>query len=135
MKLHLNTDANQKLFTGYGDDHVLINDQRFDASLLLSPRGVEIAPWAGLGFDALTAAHFEWVALREFDILLLGTGTRLRFPHPSLTPALLAARIGLEVMDVGALCRTYNILVAEGRSVGAAVLLDPASPARPDLIG
>ncbi|MBZ0067747.1 MAG: Mth938-like domain-containing protein [Thiobacillus sp.] len=126
MKLHLNTCANQRLFTGYGDDHVLINGQRHESSLLLSPQGVEVAPWAGLGFDALTAEHFEWVALRELDILLLGTGNRLRFPHPSLTRALADAQIGLEVMDVGALCRTYNILVAEGRSVGAAVLIEPA---------
>lgn len=124
MKLHLNTDAGQLLFTGYGEDHVLINGHRHDASLLLTARGIEIAPWAGLGFDALTAAHFEWIAQRELDILLLGTGTRLRFPHPSLTRALLDARIGLEVMDIGALCRTYSILVTEGRSVGAAVLIE-----------
>jgi len=124
MKLHLNTDAGQLLFTGYGEDHVLINGHRHDASLLLTARGIEIAPWAGLGFDALTAAHFEWIAQRELDILLLGTGTRLRFPHPSLTRALMDARIGLEVMDIGALCRTYNILVTEGRSVGAAVLIE-----------
>ena len=129
MKLHLNTDASQLLFTGYGGDHVLINGHRHDASLLLTARGVEIAPWAGLGFGALTAAHFEWVARRELDILLLGTGTRLRFPHPSLTRALVEARIGLEVMDVGALCRTYNILVTEGRSVGAAVLIESGTVA------
>jgi uncharacterized protein len=131
MKLHLNTDANQRLFTGYGDDHVLINGHRHESSLLLTPRGVEIAPWAGLGFEALTAAHFEWIAQRELDILLLGTGARLRFPHPSLTQALTDSRIGLEVMDIGALCRTYNILIAEGRNVGAAVLIEPgAAPAR-----
>ncbi|HJX58149.1 MAG TPA: hypothetical protein VJ325_05465, partial [Thiobacillus sp.] len=64
MKLHLNTDASQLLFTGYGDDHVFINGRRFDASLLLTARGIEVAPWAGLGFEALTAAHFEWVASR-----------------------------------------------------------------------
>ena len=131
MKLHLHTDTSLPLFTGYGADHVLINGQRFDASLLLSTRGVEVAPWAGQGFDALTAAHFEWVAQREMDILLLGTGTRLRFPHPSLTRALVEARIGLEVMDIGALCRTYNILVAEGRNVGAAVLIERVSPKPP----
>jgi uncharacterized protein len=124
MKLHLHTDTRLPLFTGYGSDHVLINGQRFETSLLLSARGIEIAPWVGLGFDALTAAHFEWLAQREMDILLLGTGTRLRFPHSSLTRSLTEARIGLEVMDIGALCRTYNILVAEGRNVGAAVLIE-----------
>jgi uncharacterized protein len=129
MKLHLNTGTNQLLFTGYGADHVLINGHRHEASLLLSSRGVEIAPWAGLDFDALTATHFDWVAHRDLDILLLGTGTRLRFPHPALTRALVEARIGLEVMDIGALCRTYNILAAEGRNVGAAVLIEPAATA------
>ena len=131
MKLHLNTDAGQMLFTGYGDDHVLINGRRFDTSLLLTARGIEVAPWVGLGFDALTPAHFEWVASRELDILLLGTGTRLRFPHPSLTRPLTEARIGLEVMDIGALCRTYNILVGEGRNVGAAVLIERVIPQPP----
>jgi uncharacterized protein len=126
MKLHLNTAADQLLFTGYAANHVAINGTRHETSLLLTAQGIEIAPWAGLGFDALTAAHFEWIARRELDILLLGTGTRLRFPHPSLTRALVEARIGLEVMDIGALCRTYNILIAEGRSVGAAVLIEPA---------
>lgn len=127
MKLHLNTDASQRLFTGYGDDYVLINGQRHETSLLLTQQGIEVAPWAGLGFEALTAAHFEWVALRDLDILLLGTGARLRFPHPSLTRALLDARIGLEVMDIGALCRTYNYLISEGRNVGAAVLIEPGA--------
>jgi uncharacterized protein len=127
MKLHLNPDAGQLLFSGYGDDHVFINGHRHEASLLLTARGIEVAPWAGLDFDALTAAHFEWIANRKLDILLLGTGNRLRFPHPSLTQALAEARIGLEVMNLGALCRTYNILAAEGRNVGAAVLIEPAA--------
>lgn len=126
MKLHLSGGASQRLFTGYGADHVLIDDQRHESGLLLTPDGVEVAPWAGLAFEALTPEHFEWVAGRGLDIVLLGTGTRQRFPHPSLTRALADAQIGLEVMDIGALCRTYNILVAEGRRAGAAVLIEPA---------
>jgi len=125
MKLHLNTAPNLLLFTGYAAGHVLIGGTRHDTSLLLSARGVEVAPWAGLDFTALTAAHFAWIAEHPVDIVLLGTGSRLRFPHPALTRPLLDARIGLEVMDIGALCRTYNILAAEGRNVGAAVLIDP----------
>jgi uncharacterized protein len=125
MKLHLNSGAGQMMFTGYGSDHVVINGHRHGSSLLLTAQGLEVAPWAGLGFEALTPAHFEWVAQRELDILLLGTGTRLRFPHPSLTRSLVEARIGLEVMDIGALCRTYNYLISEGRNVGAAVLIEP----------
>ncbi|WP_018077507.1 Mth938-like domain-containing protein [Thiobacillus denitrificans] len=125
MKLHLNTAPNQLLFTGYAAGHVLIGGTRHDTGLLLTARGIEAAPWAGLDFTALTVAHFAWIAEHPVDIVLLGTGTRLRFPQPALTRPLLDARIGLEVMDLGALCRTYNILIAEGRNVGAAVLIDP----------
>jgi uncharacterized protein len=55
-------------------------------------------------------------------VVLLGTGGRLRFPHPRLTAALARARIGLEVMDLQAACRTYNNLMAEERNVAAALL-------------
>ncbi len=58
------------------------------------------------------------------EVVLLGTGTRLRFPHPRLTRALTDAGIGVEVMDTPAACRTFNILAAEGRKVLAAVILD-----------
>jgi len=72
----------------------------------------------------------EAVASRKPDLVLLGTGATLRFPRPELTRSLYAARIGLEVMDNPAVCRTYNILLAEGRNVIAAVLLGPVLPER-----
>lgn len=56
-------------------------------------------------------------------MVLLGTGARLRFPHPRLSAPLARAGIGLEVMDLQAACRTYNILAAEGRRVAAALLM------------
>ena len=59
-------------------------------------------------------------------VVILGTGMRQRFPAPKLMKALIDARIGLEVMDLGSACRTYNILVAEHRNVAAALLFDPA---------
>jgi uncharacterized protein len=125
MKLHLNIERDLPLFTGYGEDHVLINGTRHDYSLLLSGKEIHTAPWAGLNFEALSAAHFHWIAEHPVEIVLFGSGHRLRFPRPTLTRALIEARIGLEVMDIGAMCRTYNILVGEGRSVAAAVLIEP----------
>jgi uncharacterized protein len=83
-----------------------------------------IEPWDIAGFDALSRAHFEYLLSLQPEIVLLGTGTQLRFPAPALSRPLLAARIGLEVMDTRAACRTYNILMAEGRKVAAALLLD-----------
>jgi uncharacterized protein len=63
------------------------------------------------------------VLMRAPEIVLLGTGPRLRFPSPAVYASLLKARIGVEVMDTAAACRTYNILAAEGRRVAAALML------------
>ncbi|MEO5573854.1 MAG: MTH938/NDUFAF3 family protein, partial [Gammaproteobacteria bacterium] len=74
-------------------------------------------------FDDLTAAHFDRVAILRPELVLFGSGARLRFPLPALTANLLNQGIGVEVMDTGAACRTYNILINEGRNVAAALLM------------
>lgn len=122
VKLHLNSADNHYQFTGYGDDHVLVNGQRFDFGLVLGPSLLEQEIFRALNFEALEVGHFEWLRQQQPEIILLGTGPRLRFPHPSLTRPLLESRIGLEVMDTGAACRTYNLLAGEGRKVLAAIL-------------
>lgn len=122
MKLHLSRDPHLKLFTGYGDGYVSVNGQRYEASLIVCPDRV-LDAWAPRSFDALAEAHFAGLAALKTEIVLLGTGNVLRFPHPRLTQALALARIGFEVMDTYAAARTYNILVAEGRKVAAALIL------------
>ena len=82
--------------------------------------------WATGGFDALTEADFEALAALGVEIVLIGTGSRQRFPAPALLRPLMQARIGFEVMDLGSACRTFNILAGEGRSVAAALIFDPA---------
>ncbi|KAB2313438.1 hypothetical protein F8A87_02630 [Betaproteobacteria bacterium SCN2] len=122
MKLHLNSPDGRYQVTGYGDDHVLVNDQRLDFGLVLSPSLLEQEVFRGLVFEALEIGHFEWLRDQGAEIVLLGTGAKLRFPHPSLTRPLMQAGIGLEVMDTGAACRTYNLLASEGRKVLVAIL-------------
>lgn len=122
MKLHLNNGENLYQFTGYGEDHVLVNGQRFGFGLLLGPAFIDRESLASVSFEALEERHFALLASLETEIILLGTGATLRFPHPSLTHPLIDARIGLEVMDTGSVCRTYNILASEGRKVVAAIL-------------
>lgn len=122
MKLHLNSPDGRYQFTGYGDDHVLVNGQRLDFGLVLGPSLLDQEMFRGLAFEALDVAHFEWLRAQQAEIVLLGTGSRLRFPHPSLTRPLIEAGIGLEVMDTGAACRTYNLLASEGRKVLALIL-------------
>ncbi|TAK45590.1 MAG: hypothetical protein EPO27_09825 [Betaproteobacteria bacterium] len=108
--------------TGYGAGFVLVNNARHESSLIVLPE--RIVPWVIDGFEALALADFERLAGLDLEIVLLGTGARLRFPRPELTRPLLAARIGLEVMDFQAACRTYNLLMAESRKVAAALLLE-----------
>ncbi len=108
--------------TGYGAGFVLVNHARHESSLIVLPE--RIVPWDIAGFEALALADFERLAGLDREIVLLGTGARLRFPRPELTRPLVEARIGLEVMDFQAACRTYNFLMAESRKVAAALLLE-----------
>ena len=121
MKFHL-SQLEGNAFTAYGAGYVEINRVRYDQNLIVLPTNI-VTPWATGGFDALVPDDFARLLELEPEIVLLGTGERLRFPHPRLPNSLTMARIGLEVMDVAAACRTFNVLAAEGRKVAAALLL------------
>lgn len=123
LKIHLTNVAGINLFTGYGEGYVMVNHQRHAQSLVVL-RDRVLTDWQPAGFDALNADHFAQLAELAPEIVLLGTGERLRFPRPELTRALIEARIGLEVMDIRAACRTYNFLAAEERKVAAALLFN-----------
>jgi uncharacterized protein len=123
LKLDLDPlHAGEYRITGYGENYVVVNERRFDSSVIVMGERI-IEDWDAANFDALVPRHFE--RLRELapEIVLLGTGNTLRFPAPALSQPLMIARIGMEVMDTRAACRTYNILSAEGRRVAAALLI------------
>ena len=122
MKLHLTQAAGQNIFTAYGDGYVFVNQQRFESSVIVMPEQL-ISDWEPRDFDQLTEAHFAYIATLQPEIVLLGTGKSLHFPHPRLSNPLALARIGFEVMDTYAAARTYNILMGEGRRVAAALLI------------
>ena len=121
MKLHLDNPGEIRLFTAHGPDHVMVNGERYDRSIVVLAEEVR-EDWPAANFDDLVAAHFSYFLALKPDVVLLGTGVRQRFPHPRLYSALTNAGIGLECMDTPAACRTYNILVAEDRRVVAAIL-------------
>ncbi|MDH4181463.1 MAG: Mth938-like domain-containing protein [Betaproteobacteria bacterium] len=121
MKFHLSIGEGHRV-TATGPGWVRVNEAEHRASFLLAPDAI-VTPWAAGGFEGLTAAEFEAIAALNPEIVLLGTGARLRFPHPRLYAPLTGARVGVEVMDTGAAARTYNIVAAEGRRVVAALLL------------
>ena len=120
MKLHASNPGAANTITAYGDDYVMVNGARRDSSVIVT--AAQVLPWTATSFAALSAEDFQALGKLGVEIVLLGTGARQRFPHPRLTASLGAARIGLEVMDLKAACRTYNILVAEERKVALALL-------------
>jgi uncharacterized protein len=122
LKLHLSQASGRNLFTGYGAGYVAINGARHAAHLLVAPD--RLMPWDIAGFEALNASHAAQFMALDPEIVILGTGTALRFPPAELARALAASGVGFEVMDSNAACRTYNVLMAEGRSVLAAILID-----------
>lgn len=121
MKLHLDNSPALNTVTAYGAGFIEINRQRHQGAVLVRPEG-EVIDWGPERFEQLTEAHLAMLLEHAPEVVLLGTGARQRFPHPSLLAALAAARVGVEVMDTGAACRTYNILMNEGRRVLAALL-------------
>ena len=112
--------------TAYGPDWVAINGERFTHSQVISTAGDRFA-WPCADFDALDGSHFEQLAGLDAEIVIFGSGARIRFPRPEWLQSLMAKRIGVETMDTQAACRTYNFLASEGRKVALALLL-PGAP-------
>lgn len=121
MKLHADIPTAQNSVTAYGPGFVEISKVHYTTNLIVTPEQVE--PWPVADFDALAVGDFERLLALRSEVVLLGTGARQRFPHPRLLRPLTDARVGVEVMDTQAACRTYNILMAEGRKVAAALLV------------
>jgi uncharacterized protein len=122
MKLHLTNSNGNYLITGYDQGWVEINRQLYSNSLILLPNQL-IENWHVLSFDRIQADDFEKIAELKPDVILLGTGASHKFIHPNLTVSLSRVGISLECMSTDAACRTYNILMSEGRNVMAALIL------------
>jgi len=112
----------ERMIRAYEPGRITIGEQHYRHSLILTATQL-IADWRPRLVTELLSDDFVPVLELQPEILLLGTGDRLDFPSAELTAALLQARIGVEVMDTAAACRTYNILLAEQRNVAAALLL------------
>lgn len=106
----------------YASGQVTVNHETLRHSLIVSPDRL-IRDWPPQAFEDLSAAHLALALALEPEILILGTGAQLHFPHPRLTGEIQRRGIGVEVMDTPAACRTYNILLGEQRRVAAALLM------------
>lgn len=123
MKLHLSSTAGLNIFTAYGEGYVAVNHRKYEENLIVLPDSVT-PDWSTATVATLAAEDMDKLLALGAEIVLLGTGSRLRFPAGALLRPFAPAGIGLEVMDLQAACRTYNILAAEGRKVAAALLFD-----------
>lgn len=108
--------------SGYNSGEVIVNQTTYRQSLILSPHTVH-CPWPIASIEDLDKSSLQIVLDMNPEVVLLGTGDQQQFPEASITALFGQRGIGLEVMNNGALCRTFNILVAEDRDVVAAIIL------------
>jgi len=121
MKFHLQAPA-ANVIRALGADWVRIGESEYRQNLIVTPDAIATG-WAPDGFAALKAGDFAGLLQHRPELVLLGTGATQRFPHPRLLSALSDARVGVEMMDTRAACRTFNILIAEDRRVVAALIV------------
>lgn len=123
MKISIESTAGRNLFTGYGEGFVEVNGTTHRANVAVSADAVEPG-WSEGPLESLTEANMARLADARPEIVLLGSGAAFRFPPPAVLAPLYRAGIGVEVMDTRAACRTYNILLGEGRRVVAALIVE-----------
>jgi uncharacterized protein len=122
MKFMLDTNEDGYAIQRYDVGEIVIQEARFQESLILLPDQI-VTDWPPSSVEDLQQEDLQRLADFSPEIILLGTGQKQHFPHPSLLQPLMQARIGIEVMDTAAACRTYNILMGEGRRVAAALFM------------
>jgi uncharacterized protein len=108
--------------SAFAAGEITINEEVIRENVVITPERI-IRDWLPERFEDLEAAHLMRLLELDPEIIVLGTGETLRFPAPEITAGALTRGIGVEVMDTGAACRTYNILHSEGRQVVVALLL------------
>ena len=125
MKLQSDPHSGANTITGYGPGYVEINQTPYSHAVLISSDGA-ITKWLVESFEGLEPSHFDQMVDLKPELILIGTGSRQRFPSPELLKTVISAKIGYEIMDSQAACRTYNILVGEGRQVLLALIVEPS---------
>lgn len=122
MRFAEDDNPGQYQIRAYSVGQVSVNDEVLTRSLVVSADRL-VRDWPPQRLEDITHEHLRIAAELQPEILIIGTGARMRFPHPGLIVPLQAQGIGVEVMDTAAACRTFNILIGEQRRVAAALLM------------
>jgi len=125
MKMALDSSGNVNVVSSYEAGKVRIRDQTYTRSLLVLPQRL-LADWEPTDAQQLRGVHFSPLLEESPEVVILGTGDTQIFPEPAVFATLMDLGIGFEVMDNGAACRTYNILVSEDRRAALALILPGA---------
>lgn len=123
MKFQPDTLAGVNVLSRIEPGRVWVNGSAHETALVVPWRG-PVRPWGVESFEALQPEHFARLVELQPEVVLFGSGARLRFPAPALLRGLIERRIGVETMDSAAAARTYNVLASEGRAVVVALMLD-----------
>ena len=122
MQLHLESGRNQNHISSYGTGYFVVNDTRIKSGIILARDHFE-RDWGVTSCAELGPEHFALALETKPELIVLGTGARHVFPNASTLAPLYEARIGIEIMGTGAACRTYNVLLSEGRNVLGMLML------------
>ncbi|WP_298932048.1 Mth938-like domain-containing protein [uncultured Ramlibacter sp.] len=122
MKLQPDQSDVQSI-SGYGPGWVGVNGEKITSSVIIGSQGQRL-DWPAARFEDLGPQHFEQLAQLGCEVVIFGSGSRIRFPKAAWLRPLMEQRVGIETMDTAAACRTYNILAQEGRNVATALLLE-----------
>ena len=123
MKFQPDRFSGGNVITRHDPGRIWVGATAFSESLVV-PWSGDVLRWQAASADALTIEHFERIAALKPELVVFGSGRRLRFVAPALLRPLIERRIGVETMDTAAACRTYNVLASEQREVVAALVLE-----------
>lgn len=122
MQLSLEQNAGNLYIQSYVPGNIQVNGEYFERSIIVTPKQL-IKAWPPQTLPELTLEHLAAIVILQPMVVLLGSGSKLKFPNPAILENLYKQNIGVEVMDTSSACRTFNVLVSEGRNVVAGLLI------------
>lgn len=122
MKFAQDSQQEGYVITAYDDDSVSVNGKSFDQSLIITTTKLD-ENWDVASIELLQSSHIDQILMLSPELIIIGTGTKLTFPAVAIYSNIIERGIGVDFMDTRAACRTYNILMSEGRHVVAGLIL------------
>ncbi len=122
MKLSLDDNTAKFLIHEYTAEYIRVKNVQHTRSIIISYNAL-FPEWAPQSIDQLTETHIIEILKEMPEMILLGTGKKIQFPHPKILQPAYERNVGIEVMDTAAACRTFNMLASDGRKVAAGLII------------